>query len=384
MININPDVCFYFLNFLNLKDQENLAKTCQLLNRIVNNSTKLINRIKPSDLKIVNVNFFKKFFHLFSVDHLRQFNYQLITRIELNKITANQGALCSKTEAVAKFLHSLQTTSFSAVACKHQLLADWKKTRGQEMPEFILHQLPYQHMWRDDRTEFRFLGALNKKLKGETQAEEIENSIEKVLKRDKEEAIIDFALNIHQNNLKPNSSENTFSYHLCSTLLHLVDDPRMQLTDAKLLEELYTEFWQQYPIEHLNNQRDSRTHLILKNTYMPLQMFKGLCNHIRNSTKQFGQFQTWLLTEEHLQAWNDAFENQTMESLKVVLIYEIAPGTFKKFRQIVLNFPPQTEVEISYRIPCKQTHHETTQLFIAFQNEMALKNPNWNWSMTEG
>lgn len=368
IFQIPGEIHHQILNYCDLGSQSKLACTCNYFNRLTNDTTQLAKRLKPADMKVANAKFFKKFFDLFDIVHLVNFNFQLMTRKELSKIDIqDDNAERSKMVKISKLLQSIQKTQmnleeeFRTTLKDPSLQSSWEEI-GQW--DLLLKQKPYILFLDIDRHEMYIQSLVDKKEKGQiTEEEEIE--------------LMDFLSNDTEVELEQQNK--------CGSLMFL-DHFRMDLIDNKLLEKLYTLIWKNYSIQHLDNKPRFFTLENIpkfrpddKHSFMPASMFQGLCNVIKIGKNNFSSFQSWYLSEKNLQAWNTAFENRKVERLDVILFNDITAESMKKFASIILSLDSESSIEVEYLT--RDENSETSKAFMSFEGQIQEKNSKTKWNM---
>lgn len=383
MLTLPTEIQLKNLNYLELSDQANLANTCKDFDQLVNDEKMLEQRLVPTDLKMANTYFFKKFFYLLTPSHLSYFNYQLITRKELNQIYLNSQDSNEKNKVrTAQFLHSLQLSSLNSTRELEEAMRknpdyelSFKKVRGQKEWETFYHASPYHQLSQSSIELLPQFDVIHQKALGKRLDEIAEEDIAKHVMGNETEKTL-----IRQHKILFPTNHVLMA---ANALLITIDSPRMQLMDSELLERLYVNFWKKYKIKQLYNYRNPLTYLSDAYTCMPSPMFRGICHAIKTDRDRFGKFASWALTDDNLQAWNMAFEHRVVESLNVALHFPISSSTLTTFTNIILKFDSQTPVSVCYMYPMDQIRHSSVQQFLNLKQSISNKNRNWMWCIQE-
>lgn len=349
------------LNYMDLKTQQFLSLTCQHYNELINNPEHLKNRLLPQDLKMANSNFFKKFFDIFSLDHIIHFNFRLISRNELKQI-ANQDIKRNKMVHATKLLHSIQHRQLSIKQEYQQHIQD--NQRGLRWQELSLQQIDYCCMFLE-KCYFDMQPWANGVIAGNTECLKLaEMNLSEETENKKIEEI---------KNKNPGEDISL----IAATGLLTMDHYRLQFLDENFLQQVYTTFWKNYDVKHLDNQREITTHPGEVFTCMLDQMFEGFCNAVQANGKDFGRFNNFYLTENNLKAWNRAFKDKKMELLNVCLMPDVSIDSLNIFANILLSFDPKTSVQVSYK---GLGSTPVSDLFSSLKVQILQKNPNWKWA----
>lgn len=365
-LQIPADIQSIVIQNLDIKSQSKLACTCKYFNELVSDKTQLEKRLKPADMKVVNARFFNKFFDVFNEDHLMLFNFQLISRNELNKLASEDNkASRDKMIKVANLLHSIQFGQYSLdekIDCLsiEVFKKEWEISKSWDL-------------FMEEKQYNNFLSFCKSTIKLQTLFDKMENG-----KLDqKEEEYINWRLSDSVVKFLCDNPKLE-KIQIARSLLFL-DHYKLELIDRNLLEKIYTVMWKNFCVKNLDNHRTNRKYSwggIAENvTWMPETMFKGFCNAVKMSQQDFGSFQSWFLSEKNLKAWNEAFEGRQLKKLSVLLSNDISVDSLKKFISIIKNIDSQTYVRVqNFGLDLKP---EVIKLIKDLYVEMEKKNSDW-------
>lgn len=365
-----PDIQFSIVNKLNMPEQVALGRTCKFFKTLVFDAThpNPTKRFSPTDLKVANKAFFIKFFDLFTLDYLLQFDFKRITREELKALDDVTKPKKAKMAKVTKLIQSIRVCEeiwleeFNGIPLNSQ--TELKDQKGY-FYFFLNHHFLYRQVFLDD-INGNECGSIEegKNLK-DLFLSEYENEEIKQKRRCEED---------------PN---NTLSFvQACAVPLMVCDDMGLQIADYDLAVKTYTEILKQYTIKQLDNKRTIYTAPGNVYTCMTAPMFQGLCNSIMMHNDPFLSFKSWHLTENNLQAWNKAFENRQIKELTVCLESDVTLTTIKTFAGIILKLDATAFVNVEYLIIDENSQKETKELFLSYEPQILSKNQNWRWDVS--
>jgi hypothetical protein len=348
------------ISYLDLRDQQRLAHTCKHFHKQVHDRHHLAARLTPTDLKLANAKFFKTYFDLFKVEHLMVFNYRLISRQEIIQLADQIPSSSTDPKAklallksiqAAKLLHALECGKWMTEKEFQSKSSPFKKDPAYPSQVSYLHLISTDQRWLDAQS------FVNRKMANKLTAEE-EQALSSFLSQAEQQ----YKNEIAQKKL------NDPELQLASKLIP-IEDINMQLIDPVMLEDIYTRLWKGYCVKRLKNMRTFFTHSNNIYTYLPPQMFKGLCKNLKESKEPFGEFGDFYLNEDNLQAWNNVFENRQLQGLSVCLLPDISSQSLKKLAQIILNIDPSAMVAVIYRFDSSYTESQKAyDLFVSLKD----------------